>query len=444
MKRSIAVVASVTLSASLVALKVAAMLYARHCGFAQVSDDDYARVVIAQTFVHAPHLDPSGTSWLPFPFWLYGIVMMIAGRSLEVARALAFGLGALSAILPYVALRSMQSARFGAWVGAALAALTPWSVWLGLAPVPEVWAAACAASALFFVAVPNARHAVIASVLVLVATLSRYESWPLAALVAGVCVARARKFPAQRVMCGVASVIASLGPLAWLANNAIAHGDVFHFVARVAAFRRANAGSMPMGARIIEYPLALVHDAPEIVIAAIVGALVVARAARAGLASGHRASFVPWSIPLGGAALVLAFLIYGDVRDGAPTHHAARALLPVMFVLAGFAGAAFDEIARQGLGRIALAMLAMIWLAFVGVRVRDTPGNGDARREAQIARGRALANEPHLDITPCTYEHFALIAAYGAPERVTIEPLTHEPVTPTCPHVTFLASDALR
>jgi hypothetical protein len=33
-----------------------------------VSDDDYARVVIAQRLSLA--LDPSGTSWLPFPFWL--------------------------------------------------------------------------------------------------------------------------------------------------------------------------------------------------------------------------------------------------------------------------------------------------------------------------------------------------------------------------------------
>ena len=32
--------------------------------------------------------------------------------------------------------------------------------------------------------------------------------------------------------------------------------------------------------------------------------------------------------------------------------------------------------------------------------------------------------------------HFALIAALGAPERVTIEPPTHEAITPECPHVT--------
>ena len=59
-------------------------------GFDHVSDDDYARVTIAQSFAHAPRLDPSGTSWLPFPFWALGSVMAVFGRSLEVARAATF------------------------------------------------------------------------------------------------------------------------------------------------------------------------------------------------------------------------------------------------------------------------------------------------------------------------------------------------------------------
>jgi hypothetical protein len=41
----------------------------------------------------------------------------------------------------------------------------------------------------------------------------------------------------------------------------------------------------------------------------------------------------------------------------------------------------------------------------------------------------------HVTVTPCAYEHFALIAAFGAPERVDVAPATHEPVTPACPRV---------
>ena len=123
--------------AAIVALKVVAMLWALRCGFAQISDDDYARTVIAQTFAHAPRLDPSGTSWLPFPFWLYGGAMLIVGRSLVAVRAIAFVLGALAPVIPYAGLRSMHVPRIVAAAGAALASLTAWSVWTGLAPVPD-------------------------------------------------------------------------------------------------------------------------------------------------------------------------------------------------------------------------------------------------------------------------------------------------------------------
>jgi hypothetical protein len=39
-------------------------------------------------------------------------------------------------------------------------------------------------------------------------------------------------------------------------------------------------------------------------------------------------------------------------------------------------------------------------------------------------------------VTPCAYEHFALIAAFGAPERVTIiEPASRREPDGQCPHV---------
>ena len=405
--------------AALVALKVAAMLWALHSGFAQVSDDDYARTVIAQTFAHAPKLDPSGTSWLPFPFWLYGGLMMIFGRSLTAARAIAFVLGALAPAIPYAGLRSMQIARIPAMAGAALAALTPWSVWLGLAPVPEGWAGACAAAALFFLAGERAK---VAAVLALVASLSRYETWPVAAFVAVVCATRVRRDRASII----AAFVALAGVAFWIVNNALAHGDPLHFLARVAAFRRANgAATLTIAQRVAEYPLALVHDAPEIAAFAAVAA---------GVASRDRELRARWVLPLAGAACVLAFLIYGDLRDGAPTHHAARALVPIFGVLAGFAA---DAVVTPSRPRVAVPV-AVATLAFVLFRTRAVPGASPSeRRDAQIARGRELAKTAtSLDVTPCAYEHFALIAAFGAPERVSIEARSGQPVTADCPDVT--------
>ena len=67
----------------------------------------------------------------------------------------------------------------------------------------------------------------------------------------------------------------------------------------------------------------------------------------------------------------------------------------------------------------------------------DDSGSRDPDRAPQIERGRALRAEGsgELLVTPCAYEHFALIAAYGAPEAVETRPGAGAPVIPTCPAV---------
>ena len=64
-------------------------------GFRSISDDDFSRVAIAQQFAVHPHLDPSGTSWLPLPFWVYGGAMKAFGLSLATAQITAILLGVL-------------------------------------------------------------------------------------------------------------------------------------------------------------------------------------------------------------------------------------------------------------------------------------------------------------------------------------------------------------
>src|SRR4051794_3443153 len=53
----------------LAVLRLALNLALGRAGLHALSDDDYARVAIAEAFAGAPRLDPSHTSWLPFPFW---------------------------------------------------------------------------------------------------------------------------------------------------------------------------------------------------------------------------------------------------------------------------------------------------------------------------------------------------------------------------------------
>ena len=128
--------------AVVVLAKVAVSALVLAAGFRAVSDDDFSRVVLAQAWAHAPRLDPTGSSWLPVPFWLNGALFRVFGPTLDVARAIAFVLGAVSAALVYVAALWITGDRRAAVPGALLAAVFPWSACLGVATVPELPAAA--------------------------------------------------------------------------------------------------------------------------------------------------------------------------------------------------------------------------------------------------------------------------------------------------------------
>jgi hypothetical protein len=411
-------------------------------GFDHVSDDDYSRVTIAQSFAHAPRLDPSGTSWLPFPFWALGSVMAIAGRSLGVARAASIAFASLAASLPYVAMRSSGAPRGRAMLAVGLATLSPWSLWLGAATVPESFTASFTAAAAIALGCESETRASVRgqigfAIALLAACLSRYEAWPVAAVLAIVLATRALRpastastasMPRSRTLLVLAAIVA-VGPLAWMAWNAHAHGDALHFFQRVARFKRAiGEGSPDTLTGLLLYPRLLVAMRPDVLFA-IACAFALART----LVPSRPELLRRWRVPLVCAAAQIAFLAVGNARDGAPAHHAERALLGVVFIGAACAA---DVIARAP-RRIA-AVIAASWLVSGVLTLHPVPGSGgDDERKAQVAVGKRLREEAaeHVIVTPCAYEHFALIASYAAPERVEIRPATGSPVSPACPLV---------
>ncbi len=425
----------------LFATKAAIGAYVLAKGFTHVSDDDYARVVIAEQFAFHPRLDPSGTSWLPFPFWINGGAMILGGRSLGVATTMAFTLGVVSLAAPYLAMRATGSSRTSAVVATALAASVPWSVWLGVATVPEAMTAALVAAGVIGVASNELRLP--AAAMLLAAALSRYEAWPACAVFAIACIAGMGRSTRQARDLGAACIACS-GPLLWMAWNEIAHGSPTHFLARVAAYRQAvgAAAASPMD-KVTAFPRALWETSPVVVVGA--GAALVAVVV-------DEETRARWSWALAGALATLAFLVIGDARDGAPTHHPARALLPVVWILALFASStvvlAFERLAhkKRPAWQWVLSFAAagtFAWGLAHPDRWDEYPGaSPEESRTAQIARGRALAGSSGpIEVTPCAYEHFALIAALGEPERVRTlaapvgsPPL---PVTSTCPQVAF-------
>jgi hypothetical protein len=442
-----------------VAVKAAVGAIVLHYGFQQVSDDDYARTVIAEQFAHAPRLDPSGTSWLPLPFWIAGSAMQLAGRSLTSARAVAAVLGAASVVAPYAALRACSAGRGIAIVATAVAMLLPWNAWLGVATVPEGWAGAVGAAGVIAMGRDASRPWCAGALLA--ASLSRYEAWPACAVLAAACIAqavRARTRGGQGATGVVVrhvlwAALAIAGPALWMAWNAHAHGSPTHFVTRVTTFRRAiGAAAAPLQDKLLDYPRALVLETPEVALLGVVGAIGVAAA---------RDLRRRWAWPAVATAAVLAFLVLGDVRDGAPTHHPERALSIAWWVLVAMGVDAIATAAGSRAGStvspplrsdasprwprrataVALATALLAWCATLPSRWRAVPGATDAeRRDAQVAEGLALRGQSieSADVTPCAYEHFAVLAAWGAPERARIHPPTHRPVTAECPRVELL------
>ncbi len=422
--------------ALLVGLRAAGVVVALAAGFSHVSDDDYARTVIAEGFAHAPRLDPSGTSWLPVPFWLMGAAMTCLGRSLEIARGASIVLALASLVPLHASLRHAGLSRGGTLLGLAFTILSPWSVWTSAATVPEAFTSALSAAAVFFaVAPPPATSggppglAPLASGLLLtLACLSRYEPWPLAPLLASVWLVRAWRERDRLALVGAALCL--LGPATWMAWNVHAHGSATHFLARVARYRQSlGEPSLGLADRVLAYPSLLLVHFPE---SAVFGALGVV-----GLLTDRLPRRL--GIVLAAALGIVAFLAYGNVRDGAPTHHAERTLLPVATLLAPLGAEVLLAWVLPGKPRtVAPALLlGLAWLAGAGARWSEMPGRGDDDRGSIVARGRAIRERgaPRLEITPCNYEHFALIAAFGAPERVTIRPSQRIPLHPRCPEV---------
>lgn len=244
---------------ALVALRLLVDAWVLRQGFTHVSDDDYSRTTISELFAHAPRLDPSGTSWLPLPFWVEGSLLGLFGRSLAMSRAVSIVLGASLLPLPYAAMRWSRMPRTAAMVAAIAVVGLPWNAWLSVATVPDGWVGALAAAATIGV-LGDRRHRIAWAAGLLAVALSRYETWSACAMVAILVLAESlRTRDLQRGAWSV--VLCALGPVSWMAWNAHVHGSALHFLARVSAFRRATgASALPLSQKLLGYPRALWTD----------------------------------------------------------------------------------------------------------------------------------------------------------------------------------------
>jgi hypothetical protein len=386
-------------------------------GFRSVSDDDYARVVIAARFAQHPSPDPSGTSWLPLPFWLYGVPMAVFGDSLLVARAVAVLLGAASAVVVWLAARVFLGLpqRAALW-GALGAVLLPYGSWLSTATVPEAPTAALILLGSVSLVRPEPKLRAWGGLALGAACFCRYEAWA-PALVFGALTAvdawRARRPEAAKPVAPrwlwLAAAFATAPIALWLAHGAVRHDDALFFVARVQHYRAALGGpAQTWSAALWQTPLALLRFEPELV-------AVTAVALGLTLKSGE-SPFGPtaWRA-LAALGALLLFLMAADASGGAATHHPERSLLPIYWFLALLAAGLVARLADAAENPWLLPVLGLPLALAANLLLRpDVRGTFvDRREEEQVGRVLRSLGASQVALDTDDYGFFALQAALG-------------------------------
>jgi len=287
--------------------------------------------------------------------------------------------------------------------------------------VPEIVTAALCASSLLLTRRADPHAMLLSAVLLLPATLSRYEAWPVAVfLLLSLAVPGGHdgsgQRPARQIGARVkAAVITAAGPLSWIAWNAYAHGDPLHFHARVSAYWFAWGGGTagPASAWWL-YPKTVILDAP-ILAASLAGGVVWIR---------RRAHLRTWLRPALGALGVVAALTFAQGIGGAPTHHPERTLLLVWAV--GWIAAADWLAGRHAPNGTGWDRWRHLWvtatLLFLVTRTHSVSSWYGVRRGEEVRLGTWLRQhtEGPLLLAPEDYGYFAIMAAMGAPERVRL------------------------
>jgi hypothetical protein len=406
------------------------VLLVRASGPFAISDDDYSRVVIAQEFVEAPRLDPSGSSWLPLPFLLNGTAMWLFGASLEVARATSVFLAVLSALTIYAAATLLGASRAFRMTGTLLSMAVPYSAFAAAATVPEYPTAAClvfAASSLAIRSDCDLRRfgsvRILGAVFVFAASASRYEAWPFALAFAGWNLKdffeepRGRQHFALLASAGVALSF----PLVWVAYGALHHDSAVFFVKRVVDYKEALGGAGSGNLHLaFSFTQALFAKEPEVVLGTAAGGMALALG-RPQFPSefSMKELLRTWSPFL----IMLISLSVGAVRGGTPTHHPERALLSLWL----FAPLSLSSLLSRWLDaprRIYLTITAFVALG-VGLRVTNvTTREPFVDRRTEEALGHTIARElpskSKIAVLSKDFGYFALMSAAGTPSRFSI------------------------
>ena len=351
------------------------------------------RVIDSRT----PGYEQLGTAWLPL---LHALMLPLvwndglwtSGLAGAIPPAFCFALGVT---FLFAAVRRVFASAAAGAVAAALYALNPNALYLASIPMTESVFFASLAALLYFTVrfrvTQSLWSAAGAGVAAFAGTLTRYEGWfliPFAA-VYFLIAARRRRFRAALTF----SVVASAGPLLWLAYNAWVFDNVWEFYSGPAS-AKAIQGALPYPGR-NDWPTALLYFGWAV--RACAGAPLFFVGAVGTLAALWKRAFWPlvlllvpgvfyvWSVHSSGTPIFLPYLWphgYYNTRYG-------LVLLPFL----AFCGAAIVSLGA-GIRSVTIAARRRITadLAIVVIAVAIAPWLVNRRPEAWITWKESQAN----------------------------------------------------
>ncbi|HTR81074.1 MAG TPA: glycosyltransferase family 39 protein [Bacteroidota bacterium] len=197
----------------------------------------------------APGLRNIATVWLPVPHLL--LIPFVAIDPLFYSGAAGAFLGipllALTALIIYLIVERLTDSRFIAFTSASVFALNPNMTYIFLTPMSEpglmFFTALAGYSFLRWVESKKVEHLFVSSSAVALATLCRYEVWPLAPFLASLAFfdwywRRKGKQDAKIAKAAIAAMVAFAGIGFWLAWNYFLYGSALEF-----AHKTYTAGS---------------------------------------------------------------------------------------------------------------------------------------------------------------------------------------------------------
>jgi len=376
-------------------------------GFRAISDDDYSRVVIAARFAHHPSPDPSGTSWLPVPFWLYGVPMALFGDSLLVARVVAVLLGAAAAVLVWLAGQWLGLSERAALGGALGAVLLPYGAWLATATIPEAPASALLLLGSVCLVRPEPKLRAWGGLALGAACFCRYEAWAPALLFGVLTMVDALRTRQRWLWLAAGFAVA---PIAlWLLHGVVHHGDALFFVTRVRQYQAAlGAPAHGWATAFWRTPFAVVRFEPEL---CAITAVALGLSLRKGVSP-----FGPhaWR-PLAALGMLVVFLVAADATGGTATHHPERSLLPVFWFLALLAAGLVTRLASEGERPWLLPALALPLALAASVLLRPDVRSTfvDRREEEQVGGLLRSLSADRVALDSDDFGFFALQAGLG-------------------------------